>query len=763
MFATRVKIFLSALGFFTFVLMLRAMQVQVFERDDWQIAAADVMTKPEMLSTSRGALLDCKGRIIAEDNSCFDACVDFDALPDLPESAWLHQIAVARVNARSDAKTLSKSQRISLIEAEQQQVLTDLDTTWKTLAIAGNVSLEQIDDLRHSIVQKVESRGEAVTNLRFAAAKKEQQDKPPAKWYERIFNEGEGEELNRDDYRVDLAESHQPHPILRAIDNDTRNRLSMLGQRFPWVKVLPSVQRIYPYGAVAPQLIGRESAVTREIVAADPNKDDALRKYWSTDLMGVSGLEALCEPALRGSRGRVERRYSETTEEVSNTPPQAGKDVKCTIDIELQQEIQDSFNRIKLKHSATVDTPAWEDTVAMPGAAVVIDVPTGEVRALVSMPTYDANRFDQDYDRLSADVINRPLLNRATQLAYEPGSTVKPMVGIGAIDAGVNSLDEKIECTGYLVLDGRKFKTAYRCWTMKMWHKGHHEIPDADPHVDGFLTFSDAIQRSCNVFFETTADRLGLQGVAGALSRFGMGRPTGVGVAEVSGELPELSELNQAKVLDVTLRAGIGQGHVRETPIQVANEAATLARDGIWIRPHLVRSGVPTAPVKNAVGPDRVDLKLNPEAVREAQTGMFEVVNTVGGTGNTINTNRAFKVCGKTGSAQAAFLVVPMNRPLDPGEEQVPNRNLIRMYPGTHEHPNPRAPWYRYTGNKEDERSHAWYMGYAPADNPKVAVAVLVEFGGGGGAIAGQVFDGVLDALVAHGYLPGRSAQVTND
>src|SRR4029450_2135380 len=148
-------------------------------------------------------------------------------------------------------------------------------------------------------------------------------------------------------------------------------------------------------------------------------------------------------------------------------------------------------------------------TFAMPGGALVIDIPTGEGRALVSYPTFDLNTFDEKYNELGADELNQPLWNRATQQAPNPGSTVKPVVGLAAIAEGKVGLHEGIECTGFLVLNGIKYPNG-RCWTESMFHQGMpHPIPPSDPHrgsygnSDGYLVYADAIQRSCNVYFET--------------------------------------------------------------------------------------------------------------------------------------------------------------------------------------------------------------------------------------------------------------------
>jgi penicillin-binding protein 2 len=215
--------------------------------------------------------------------------------------------------------------------------------------------------------------------------------------------------------------------------------------------------------------------------------------------------------------------------------------------------------------------------------------------------------------------------------------------------------------------------------------------------------------------------------------------------------------------------SGIGQSQVLATPIQMANVAATLARNGVWMKPHLVPAGTAVDPAK-IPGPDVVDLHLNPQALAEAREGMIRVVNSVAGTGTALHRTDMI-VAGKTGSAQAAPLRVTQRNELGeviqkPGRVPVKGEDgkitiedgmvndLEKLDLGTHDSPNPKAPWYRGTGAHEDKISHAWFIGYAPANNPKIAFAVMVEYGGGGGATAGYVAKRMLDACIAEGYLP---------
>jgi cell division protein FtsI/penicillin-binding protein 2 len=299
----------------------------------------------------------------------------------------------------------------------------------------------------------------------------------------------------------------------------------------------------------------------------------------------------------------------------------------------------------------------------------------------------------------------------------------------------------------------------------------HHPFPS--PHPDGFLTFPDALERSCNVFFETVADKMRMEGLRYWYDKFGLGSPTGIGIAEVKGEIPGDRPVPAALRTSATWFSGIGQSQVRATPIQMANVVATVARDGIWMRPRLVPDGTLPPSTSPAENQDRRDLQLNRVALAEAKQGMHAVVYGASGTGVLRDLDKlGVEIAGKTGSAQAAPLRLPRVDPLTgkvvtttlevpvedklTGQVRVETRTHEVWDPveiGTHEHPSPIAPWYRGTGSDQNHISHAWYTAFAPANHPKVAIAAMVQYGGSGGAAAGYVVREVLERLVKHGYL----------
>jgi penicillin-binding protein 2 len=777
MFDRRVKIFLSVLIVFTLVLICRAVQLQVVERSFWANKAVEMMSTGDLVETTRGKLLDRKGRVIAEDAPCTDACVYFQAIPREPDADWVKARAKDRLVNRlgGDYIHADKAQRETLLAAEIDAVRNDIDAMWNKLAELGKMSREEMDDRRQAVVRKVWARRRQVMYARYQKALRDLDNREPSPWYQNWLMDDSADTPELDEFAITVGEQTAAHVILPAISDEVRNFLDKNRDKYPGLKLQRGTHRYYRYGDAAAHVIGHLSYVMAEDRKSDPNKTDELRRYYDNDLIGRTGLEALCEPLLRGVRGKVERTTGENGTIRTNIPAVAGKDVHTTIDIELQKEIQEIFTHIPFR--ADTDFP-WTDTLRMLGAAVVIDVQTGEVIALVSYPTYDLNRFDEDYAELAGNMVEFPMLNRATQVALEPGSTVKPMVGLGAITSGIVSPDVKIECTGYLTINGHTYYNVARCWVASMYESrfgrsgvAHHPFPY--PHPDGFLTYPDALERSCNVFFETLADRMGMEELRKWYSRFGLGRPTGIGIAEVKGEIPLDRSIPAVMRAPATWFSGIGQSQVRATPIQMANVVATVARDGIWMRPRLVPDGTLPPSTNPTENPDRVDLQLSRAALAEAKQGMHAVVYGAAGTGVLRDLDKlGVEIAGKTGSAQAAPLRLPRVDPLtgkvvtttfdvpvedkQTGQVRVETRTREVWDPveiGTHEHPNPTAPWYRGTGSDQNHISHAWYTAFAPADHPKVAVAAMVQYGGSGGAAAGYVVREVLERLVQHGYL----------
>ncbi len=761
MFERRLKVLLGFIFFTTFILVLRAGWLQIVQGSEYARRAIDAGRHTTPIETSRGTLVDFRDRVIAIDAPCIDACVDYRALnPDSKEAQdWLRLQAKARLVARGALKGV-KDERQQIIEVEYLEVRKDLKAMWARLAEVSNHSAEEIEEVRLAIIRRVEMRRRYVWYKKFEEAKERAANKAPApSWYKWLIDDTQSvPEL--DSFKVTVSEQTETHVILKAIDNDAYTALDKLRERWPWLELKKSTHRFYPFNDIACHVIGNLAPVMKEDLEKNANvlamAGDDSRKYFYNDSIGRSGLERLCEPELRGSRGSMVRQVGRegVVETIAPTP---GKDVRITIDMDLQMRIQEAFLRYKEQDDPQrpgADLRVKEIPVhEMHGAAVVIDVPTGEVRAMVSYPTFDLNQFDALYAQLAKDGLNQPLLNRATQSALEPGSTVKPMVGLAAITSGVAHVDDTVECTGYLVIDGRVIKTGGKCWVAsKFGHLipsvAHHPIPSRAPHPTGFLTFTDALERSCNVFFETMAHRLGFERLGQWFRKFGLGEFTEIGIPEVRGRVP--GDVTVPNPLSATWFSGIGQSQVLATPIQMANVAATIARRGIFVRPHLRVSE--TAEV------ERRDLQLDPRAVQAAIEGMIRVVNSPAGTGTILHRDDML-VAAKTGTAQAAmFNVIVRDAEGKPERDESGRIKRTFFKPSTADQPNPAMPWYRGSGNSGSDLGHAWFIGFAPARDPKIAFAVMVEYGGSGGRDAGPVAQAILEACIEHGYLPSSAS-----
>ena len=786
MFERRLKIFLAVLVLMTLVLLVRAGQVQVVEHEQWARAAAESMRRSHLVETVRGSILDRNGEVLAVDKPCVDVCVDYRAILTPPDEKWVLSKAEQRLKLRmgDEWDRLSRSKRKELAAAEAPAIKSDIQKMWVELARVSMKTPEQIEEARQAIINRVAMRQRIAWYRNYRRAMKQEEDRKEEAGWRRWLVEGiASDKLSPENYAMDVLEEKQAHVILRAIDVTLENYLRKHAERFPGLEIRASVHRTYPFATSAAQLMGRVSRVSREDLLAKTAPKGETREYLPNDEIGRGGIEALCELALRGTKGKVERVPGQDGE-TSRTDPVPGQDVPLTLDIVLQQWIESAFNRVEIYDG---DGNA-EVAEQLHGAVVVIDVASGEVLAMVSAPTYDLNSFEEMYTRLADDDLNAPLLNRATLAQLQPGSTLKPVVGLSAISAGRISSVDGIECTGYMMRPDRSKYRVGRCWVASKFENdprvasvAHHPIPV--PHPTGFLTFSDALERSCNIYFETMAERLGMEDLSDWYERFGLGRRTGVGVPEAAGRLPRSHTGPAHEKRYKTWFSGIGQDPVATNPLQMANAAATMARNGIWKRPRLIsqadaqRLGIKLPDLKAAtrgdaeqddadprpeVWPDEYDLHLDPSALAAMRDGMQRVVYGSAGTGKGV-TRRAplldgIRLACKTGTAQAPKFVIKERDPqtgkvvLD--EHGRPKRKVLE--PSTPGNPNPLAPWYR--GGDGRELNHSWYIGFAPAERPRIAFAVMVEYGGSGGGAAAAIARETLIGCVERNYLQGRAA-----
>jgi len=496
---------------------------------------------------------------------------------------------------------------------------------------------------------------------------------------------------DRKRFKKQLAESHNFETLV------IRNRLSDVEvarfaaqqYRFPGVEIKARLFRDYPYGDKMSHLLGYIGRINDD-EASQLEESDQAANYRGSDYIGKTGLEQSYESDLHGTTGIEQVEVDaggRAVRMVSSTAPVSGNTLILSIDAKLEEIAENSFGNYR-------------------GALVAIDPNNGEVLAFVSKPGYDPNPFIDGIDTQSWDELNNspdvPLNNRALRGQYPPGSTIKPFMALAGLNYHIRKPEQTINDPGVYYLPGSRRQ--YRDWKA-----GGH----------GIVNMFKAIQMSCDTYFYGLANELGIDNIYNFLSRFGFGQKTGIDMeGEATGLIPsqdwKMKRYQQIWYPGDTISVGIGQGYVLVTPLQLAFATATLANDGVAYQPHLVKEVKSPNIDENrfiASKPLR-DLNINPKDLDLVRRAMVAVTQP-GGTAVYASLGAPYKIAGKTGTAQ----VVAMKQ----GE--------------------------KYDAKKVDERlrDHAWFIAYAPADKPKIALAVLVENGGHGGGTAAPIARKVLD------------------
>ena len=448
----------------------------------------------------------------------------------------------------------------------------------------------------------------------------------------------------------------------------------------PGIVIDVGQSREYPYGSHAAHVLGYVAAVSEEDQLGDPLLElpgfrigkSGVEKYHDLKLRGKAGNSQLEVNAL----GRVIR-------ELSRQEGQPGDDVGLTVDLGLQNVVVEKLKDLKS------------------AAGVVMDVNSGAVLAMASVPGYDPNVFNiglshSEWDAIVSDP-HTPLTNKAISGHYAPGSTFKMMVALAALERRVISPETTVFCKGHVVLGNARF----HCWKKY----GH-----------GWLDMKGAIEQSCDSYFYEISKRVGVDNIANMAKRFGLGRLTGV---DLPGEKPGLipTAAWKKKVIGVawqggeTLVTGIGQGFVLTTPLQLAVMTARIA-SGRQIKPHLVRSIISGGVARSIPVEKAPPLDISGEAMRLVKDGMDAVVNAPRGTARASKIKiKGWEMAGKTGTSQVKRI-----------SKQERETRVLK---------NKERPW--------KDRDHALFVAYAPVKRPRYAVAVVVEHGGGGSAVAAPI------------------------
>jgi len=752
---------LTVIGFaVTLLLGAQLVRLTVVKGAEKRAVAEGRLEQRSYLATQRGRVLDREGRVLAKDAPAVHIAVDYSVIT----GAWAHERAfkAARVRAGTDRwDEMSPEARAAAYDAELPAFEGQIDRVWREIRAEGRLSSAELDAILNNITREVRLMAEETWREQRAVA-----------WQK--YGVPESEEDDPFEERP-IREQTMPHVILRDVSEDVAFHFRRLESDLPGIHVIESGVREYPalsrfveldrsalpeplrsdvpavlevQGLCDHMLGGMREHVWAEDVARMPfDSRDAngrkvidLQGYRPGDHVGHAGIERVYERWLRGHRGIVDHHLD--TGQTDRVEPQFGRDLTLTIDLDLQAAVQGimspDFGLMRVQqYQAGWDAEHEPREAQLPlgtplyGAAVVLDVDSAEILALVSTPTNVEARDWTEEDR----TFMQPSVNRAIEKPYPPGSIVKPLVLTAAVTEGAHRLSEGIECTGHYFPHWRE---RARCWI----YREHYNFTTHSVEY-GPLDAAHAIAVSCNIYFYTLAEKLGASKLVEWYRRFGLGRYLHSGlsyvrpdsedpertvvVGEYPGEHPSEAHLaNGISAFDEVI-LGIGQGQLAWTPLHAANAYATLARYGAVRDPTVIRSG-PDATRIHEID----DLGLDQRAVEAALDGLRQSVEENFGTGRKIKYEDGHEepiinaenviVWAKTGTAQAPAIV------LDKGTD---HERVLRF-------------------------DHAWWVGLvgsAADGRPRHAIAVLVEYGGSGGRTAGPVANQIIHALGTRGYL----------
>jgi penicillin-binding protein 2 len=741
----------------------RMVHVQAFLTDDYVAELTKTREKFEPIPALTGRILSAEGIELARDVRIYNVTAHYRWLEMPPDEKWLRGEALSRL----DPKARKNPDRV---RAEMDRVLAQRQEMWERLAAVvgrdpaggtgrlppGRTSVDlsladkppvapddtarrRLITQRAAIQQRVERVFRDVAE-RLAERRAEAEaaavatSGDGAAWYQRAVDAiriALTTPPQRGTYPdLEIEEQLAYHTVIANVPHDVAVEIESHPERYPGLRIEHGTRREYPHGWLAPHIVGyrqtisAEELIRRRIEFPDGDPLD----YEADDRVGVAGLERQYERHLRGLRGErrlvVNRRGAVLRSEIVRQP-RDGRDLQLT----LHAGLQAASERL-LDETLSADEPLDEITdkplpIPTGGSLIALDVRTGAVLAAVSAPGFDVNDIvggdASAWERISADR-RKPMFSRTTHAALPPGSVFKVLTATALLQTGIIQPERDFFCQGYLNEPDR-----YRCMVFATHGVGH-----------GDCDVVSALARSCNVYFFAAARRAGSSAeMLDWASRFGFGQPTGIDLpGEARGNLPKpraggetfgqtgrrgRETRAERRVDGDTLGLAIGQATLTVTPLQVVRMMAAVANGGQLVTPHLAETAVPTVVSgsnDDATGrslgvtvPDSQPIAdLSRGTLEWVRRGLRQTVEHPQGTGFKTVRMKEVSIAGKTGTAE--------------------------------------------TGGGRPE--HAWFAGYVPADNPRVAFVVVLEHAGSGGHAAGPAARKFVHALLDHGVFSPR-------
>ncbi len=694
----------------------------------------------ESIPSGDGRILSSDGSVLASDLQRFDVWAHYRWIEEPADDNWLLQQALSRLSRieRRDRK---------LIVAEKQNAIARRNAMWHRLSTRVAVTREETAQHRQRIQQRVERIVERVEQRR--AERNADIRTPPLPI---VFRDGDPwwnglwmtvvSTLTTPPRRYELdpivvQEELEYHQLFADIPQQAASEIEAHPELFPGLRVRLSTRRVYPQRSLAAHVVGVRLQIgdddlrTRREQFSDGDPLD----YRQDDRIGKTGVERSYDRQLHGLRGvrRITKNHrGEMVAAEIVRAPRAGRDITLTLHLPLQQRMEQLLDEL-LSVAGLGESPKSGTSSAGGGAVIALNVQTGAVLVAASAPRFDLNLLvDPDpktWRSVTADP-RRPFFSRLTQMALPPGSVFKTLTAMALMESGRFDPDQKNFCQGYLDHPNR-----YRCYIFRHQGVGHGE-----------MDLTDALCQSCNVFFFSAARKVGPQPIVQWARRFGFGRPTGIDLpGERAGNLPtppteERTGSGKRAVSTSpprrnqpayagrspsapwyrgdTLGLAIGQSRLTVTPLQIVRMMAAVANGGYLVTPHVVTgSGSSIGDASRAEfvrtrEPRRIP-DLSEAALGRVREGLEKVVSHPRGTGYKRVRMKEIAIAGKTGTAEVG-------------------------------------------GEKND---HAWFAGYVPADQPRIAFVVVLEHAGSGGRFAGPLARKLVEAMLKLGVF--EPTQVT--
>lgn len=703
------------------VVAVRMIQLQTSLRDEYVTGFQQTYETREVIPARDGRILAADGSVLAGDVERFDLQVHYRSLQEPADPRWLRSEALKRLSRqeRRDRKR---------VEAEQERVLQQREALWTTLATLTRYDASQLTSVRQNIQRRVEQIRQSVLQTRTQRREETTNSLPllslstegdlSSAW-ERIRT-GLAESPQRPVDSGPITEEEDFHTLATDVTADIKAEIEAHPQRYPGVRVISVERRIYPRQELASHLIGSRTPLTADEFASR-RAADPLFTLRTGDRIGRSGLELQYDSHLRGVPGErrlVKNRRGEVAASEVVREPQHGRDLVLTLDSEVQQRaeqlLDEALQTVTVSGASDDEShraAASEPTCPQGGGLVALDVHTGAILAAASAPRFDLNLLTAaDRDRWNEVVTDtrKPLFPRVTQMALAPGSVFKIITAVAALESGRIHPDAPVFCQGFLDRPDQ-----HRCLTYRHYQLGHGE-----------MRLADALCRSCNVYFFTAARRTGPQPLVDWATRFGFGQPSGIDLpTETNGRLPSPDETKDGRrrrwSVGDTLGLSIGQSELLVTPLQVARAMAAVANGGQLVTPHLASEAGPERLNGSEVfrpafaHPDPKPIPgLHPETLDSVREGLTMVVHDPHGTAFKTARLNEVTIAGKTGTAET------------------------------------------------NDVDHAWFAGYVPAEQPRIAFVIVLEHGGSGGKAAGPVAHQFVQSLLAQGLVTPTARQI---